>query len=139
MVREIKDRGNVLHVGFPVITLYIIEWSDAFETNHIKNNCNSVWVKTVTVPPVNEMSRDSHHNTYILSFVPKNSCHEVIEKRFKEDLIKLENGSTKLFYDSKTKSMCRLYAELVISIQDQTERREENHVTLGIYNYTSLR
>ena len=83
--------------------MYIIEWSDAFEPNHMKNNRNSVWVKTVTVSPVHKMSNNSHHNTYPLSFGPKNSCHEIIEKRFKADLIELKSGGTKLFYNSKTK------------------------------------
>ena len=136
LVRNIKERGNYLHEGFPVVNLYIIEWSDAFEPNHMKNNRNSVWVKTVTVSPVNKMSNNSHHNTYPLSFGPKNSCHEIIEKRFKADLIELKSGGTKLFYNSKTKSMCRVHAELVISIQDQPERRAENHVALGKSNYT---
>ena len=136
LVPEIKERGNVLHEGFPVINLYIIEWSDVFEPNHMKNNCNSVWVKTVTVSPVNEMSRDSHHNTYPLSFGPKNSCHEAIEKKIKNDLLLLKNGSKKLFFNARSRSMCRVHAALILSIQDQPERRAENHVALGKSNYT---
>ena len=136
LITKVKENGDFLHPGFPLMNLYIIEWSDAFEPNHMKNNRNSVWVKTVSISPVNGMSKNSHHNTYPLSFGPKNSCHELIKKRFKKHLMELKSGSSKLFYNGKTKSMYRVHAELVISIQDQPERRAENHIALGKSNYT---
>ena len=50
--------------------------------------------------------------------------------------MELKSGSNRLFYNEETKSMYQVHAELVISIQDQPERRAENHVTLGKSNYT---
>ena len=135
-VNKVNERGNLLHEGYPVINLFIIEWSDAFEPNNMKNNRNSVWVKTVTISPVNGKTKNSHHNTYPLSFGPKNSSHESVEKLFKNDLLLLKSGSKQLFYNAISKSMCRVHAELIISIQDQPERRAENHIALGKSNYT---
>ena len=103
----------------------------------MKNNRNSIWVKTVTISPVNGLLKNSHHNTYPLAFGPKNSSHESIEKRFQEDLAQLNNGSERMYYYGKTKSMYRVHAELVVSIQDQPERRAENHVALGSSNFTA--
>ena len=135
-VTKLDQRGNILHDGYPLITLFIIEWSDDFEPNKMKSNRNSIWLKTVTISPVHGLSKNSHHNTYPLSFGPKNSCHEMVEARFKEDLKQLKNGSTKLFYNGYSKSMYRVHAELIISIQDQPERRGKNHVALGKSNFT---
>ena len=48
----------------PCIVLYIIDWSDDFDPNNqSKNNCGSVWIKTVSI------SSDPHndncqYNTY---------------------------------------------------------------------------
>jgi len=136
-ISKVNDRGNLLHIGFPVLNLFIIEWSDAFEPNKMKNNRNSIWIKTVTISPVNGLSKNSHHNTYPLALGPKNSSHEMIEERFKEDLQILQNGSPQMFYNGHTKSMFRVHAELVLSIQDQPERRGENHIALGMSNYTA--
>ena len=114
-----------------------MEWSDDFEPNKMKSNRNSIWIKTVTISPVNGMKKDSHHNTYPISLGPKNSSHESVEVRFKEDLKQLRNGSTRMFYNGITKSMYRIHAELILSIQDQPERRGKNHVALGVSNFTA--
>ena len=103
----------------------------------MKSNRNSIWIKTVTISPVHGMKNDSHHNTYPISLGPKNSSHESVEVRFKNDLKLLLNGSTKMFYNGATKSMYRVHAELIISIQDQPERRGKNHVALGVSNFTA--
>lgn len=136
-VTKLRERVNNIHIGFPVINLFIIEWSDDFEPNNMKSNSNSIWIKTVTISPVHGMKKNSHHNTYPISLVPKNRNHKSVEVRFKNDLNQLHNGSANFFYNGATKSMYQVHFELIISIQDQLERRGKNHVALGVSNFTA--
>ena len=46
---------------------------------------------------------------------------------------------TNFFYNKDKNSMCRVHTELVLSIQDQPERRAENHFALGKSNYNPRR
>ena len=45
-------------------------------------------------------------------------------------------NSALLFYHSNEKQIVRIYAELIVSIQDQPERQCENHISLGNSTYT---
>lgn len=104
-VTKLRESSNKIHIGFPLISLFIIEWLDDFEPNNMKSNCNSIWIKIVTISPVHEMKKDSLYNTYSILFGSKNSSHESVEVRFKEDLKQLHNGSRRMFYNGATKSM----------------------------------
>ena len=60
----------------PYVFLIII-WSDDFEVNHTRKNCNSTWLKTVPiVPPPNMSTSKKHTNTICLG--RKNQDHSIV-------------------------------------------------------------
>ena len=136
-LRRAKDANSSL----PLVILYVIEWSDAFEPNIIKTNKGSVWIKTVTISPIQGGSPTGadkrHRNTYPLSIGPKSGDRQKLEEAFKQDLDRFRQGDLIKMYDGHTKSMCYVHLELLASVQDQPERRAENCVSLGNATFTS--
>ena len=136
-LRRAEDENSVL----PLVILYIIEWSDAFEPNITKTNRGSVWIKTVTISPIQggPLSGEDkkHHNTYPLSVGPKSGDRQKLEETFKQDLDCFCQGDLIKMYNGHTKSMCFVHLELLASVQDQPECRAENCVSLGNATFTS--
>ena len=139
--RRALQRAEHENSSLPLVILYIIEWSDAFEPNTTKTNRGSVWIKTVTISPIQggSVSREDnkHHNTYPLSVGPKSGDRQKLEESFKQELDRFSRGNLIRMYNGHTKSMCLVHLELLASVQDQPERRAENCVSLGNATFTS--
>ena len=139
--RRALKRAEDENSSLPLVILYIIEWSDAFEPNITKTNRGSVWIKTVTISPIQggplSGENNKHHNTYPLSLGPKSGDRQKLEEAFKQDLYRFCQGDLIKMYNGHTKSMCFVHLELLASVQDQPERRAENCVSLGNATFTS--
>ena len=108
--------------------LWLAEWLDDFDPNtSSKANRRSVWIKTVTISsPAKMVNRGM--NTYVVSVGPKKSSHEEVERMFRKDLVRLSSG-VDLYW--KGKGMTRVTARLLVSLQDQPERRSANYLLGG--------
>jgi hypothetical protein len=133
----IYDRGCEHHGSEPFLCLYITEWSDGFEPSiSTKANRGSCWIKTVTISP---MSKDIHNlsNTYPIAISRDNVSHECIEKEFSMELKKFQSGESVTFYYGLLKRNVTVSLELLVSLQDQPERRSANSIMLGGSMYTA--
>ena len=102
--------------------LLALQWSDAFDPNSsIKSNRGAVWIKTVTF--ISETFKENNlHDTFPISIGLKSNCHDMIEKKFIDELVELGSGINNSFYCAKKKGMLlctlRLLHHLVISRRD---------------------
>ncbi len=125
------------HGSEPFLCLYITEWSDGFEPSiSTKANRGSCRIKTVTISP---MSKDIHNlsNTYPIAISRENVSHECIEKEFSMELKKFQSGESVTFYYGLLKRNVTVSLELLVSLQDQPERRSANSIMLGGSMYTA--
>jgi hypothetical protein len=63
--------------------------------------------------------------------------HECIEKEFLLELKKFQSGESVTFYHGLLKRNIIVYLELLVSLQDQLERRSANSIMLGGITYTA--
>ena len=110
----------------------IFEWSDDFEPNNslLKSNRGGVWSKTNTFCPPGSHSHKLAY-TYPIAMGPKNISHEEAEIVIRADLLMLARPQGKIFYSKEHGGLIRICARLIVSLQDQPERRGENHLTGG--------
>jgi hypothetical protein len=110
--------------------VYMYEWSDDFEPNTslLKSNRGSVWVKTYTfAPPDKQRHRMAY--TYPVVMGPKGISHEEVDFVVAQDLERLQSAEGVLAYSKKHGGLIRLCgAKVIVSLQDQPERRGENHL-----------
>ena len=112
--------------------VYMFEWSDDFEgnTSLTKATRSGVWVKTLTIAPP-----DSHRHlmayTYPIIMGPKNVSHEEAELVILDDLKRMTRPEGILIYSKLHQGLIRIRAKLLVSLQDQPERRGENHLLAG--------
>ena len=134
--RHILLRGRQINDKGPVRTILIIEWQDDFQhMNSNKAHRSAVWIKVVTIVPPPGIRKQSLRNTYPYAIGLKGTCHEEVERKFKEELAELSKGADDWFYERATKKMVRVHAELFVGIQDQPERRGANFLALGNSTY----
>lgn len=135
--QSIYNRGLQVHGSNPFICLYITEWSDGFEpSTSTKANRGSCWIKSVTISP----SRTAMHklsHTYPIAIARENASHECVEKLFAEELQNFKRGENITFYHGALKRNVTVYLELLVSLQDQPERRSSNYIMLGGSKYTA--
>ncbi|KAL7556727.1 hypothetical protein ACA910_019541 [Epithemia clementina (nom. ined.)] len=80
-------------VNYPVLPLYGICWSDDCDPNSMnKNNCGSIWVKTVTL---SSPKSDCLHNTYVLAIGQKEDDHSVVESSYNDEIKELSSPNSK--------------------------------------------
>ena len=112
--------------------VYIYEWDDDFEPNTslTKSNRGGCWIKTNTFcPPPNQSQKLAY--SYPVAMGPKNVSHEEAELVIREDLLRLARPQGIVVYSKKHGGLIRICARLIVSLQDQPERRGENHLTGG--------
>ena len=122
----------------PLVTLCIMEWEDDFQplkSNKGQKKGTSSWIKTVTIVPPFGMKDSSICNTYPVAIGPKGINHEAVERKFKEELLLLSNGSNDLYFDKSTGRMTYVHVELFAALADQPERRGGTYLQLGNSNY----
>ena len=66
---------------------------------------------------------------------PKGADHELVERRFKEELLQLCSGSNDLYYDKLSNGMTYVHLELFAALADEPKRRGGNYIALGNSNY----
>ena len=118
------------------LIMFLYEWADAFgPSNSCKDNRGSAWAKTVTIS-YNPNICVEGDNTYVISIGPASDSHEQVEQQFAKDLELARSGKL-LLYSAKHKMKVRVYADILVSLKDQPERRSSNCILLGSSNYTA--
>ena len=121
-----------LYHGERVLILLGIEFSDDFDPNNsVKNNRQKVWMKSLSIsPPSNNLHGMT--TTFPVSFGIKDNCHQIVENHMYDELSLLSDPrKCNMFYNRQTDSMVRVHFELLISLQDQPERRHCTGILLG--------
>lgn len=113
------------------VDLWMNEWSDDADPNSsIKNNRGSFWFKSVTICPTREMIHSMSH-TYPLAMGHKNADHEHVGRLLKEDLLMLGSKEGVPMYSRRHGGIVLVRARILACLQDQPERRGENHLMAG--------
>jgi hypothetical protein len=135
--QAIYKRGKDTHGSVPFICLYVLEWSDGFEPSiSTKANRGSCWIKSVTISPTHSAMHKLTH-TYPIAIGPESENHACVEEKFMEELEMFKNGKNVSFYHGRLQRNVIVYLELLVSLQDQPERRSANYVMLGGSRYTA--
>ncbi len=137
-INRIRDRAVSLCGSKKVVILYCTEWSDNFDPSvSTKANRQSCWVKTAAVLSCNVHDViDKMNTTYPIAVGKKGLSHEAVELKFAEDLQKLRSGTCSMYCKSAGE-VVTVYLELLLSLQDQPERRGANYLMLGSGKYSA--
>jgi hypothetical protein len=132
MCRQLFDINNLNNPIIADFNVWIFEWSDDFEPNTslTKSNRGGVWVKTITIGPPGSHSHQLSY-TYPIAMGPKNKSHEEAEIIIRDDLLSLARPEGIVIYSKNHGGLIRIRAKLFVCLQDQPERRGENHLTGG--------
>ena len=115
----------------PIIPLFITLWSDDFDPNKsIKNNRQSVWIKTITIFTI-DMEGNKRSSTYPLTLAMKGKNHDVVEQYYKSQIISLKEGPLVNMYSRSHKAIIHIHAEIFCVMNDQPERRGNLHLANG--------
>ena len=133
IINDAKSRVNeaMLERTLPIITLFITIWSDDFDPNKsVKNNRQSVWIKTATIFSMDE-SGNKIQGTYVLSLAKKATDHDIVERLILIELNKLRSGKLLMMYSRSHKSLVYVHADIFCVMNDQPERRTNLHLSNG--------
>jgi len=135
-LRILTSARNV-YSDMDALVLYFNEWSDDFEPMYSsKGNRGSTWVKTITIaPPPNKIHSLTY--TYPIAVGRKSASHEVIEKKFADEMTELRSGKNNMFYSKVAGTQIPVFIDLFASLQDQPERRSANYIMLGGSRYAA--
>jgi hypothetical protein len=115
-----EDQDNL---QVPVVPLFFIFWSDDFDpSKSVKQNRNSVWIKTVTIFCCTQDGQRIS-STYPISASRKGLDHEVVEKLFRQQLDELRSGQLVMMFSPSFNRIIRVHAEVYCILNDQIERR----------------
>jgi len=119
-----------------MICLFLLEFADDFNpSKSLISTKGSCWAKTITISPSSSI-QSPYRNTYPIAVGPKKACHSHIEQRFLDELNEFRSGSLK-FRVGKSNRLVTVYLDLVVSINDQPERRKKNCILLGNSDLTA--
>ena len=129
MLFDINECNRPILADFNV---WMFEWSDDFEPNTslTKSSRGGVWVKTVTIGPPGSRTNQLTC-TYPIAMGPKTASHEEAELVIRADLLELARPEGVVIYSKMHGGLVRVRAKIFASLQDQPERRGENHLTGG--------
>lgn len=125
-------RANEIRENAPsdAFVFLLFEWRDDAKGNRGMRTSGSLWIKTISF--VGSKCSNSQHLTYPLAIGPKNVDHEIVEKKFKEELNVLRSKNKKhIVFSSKVGKNIRVYGDVFASLMDQPERRSSNSLMLG--------
>jgi hypothetical protein len=126
-MERVKNIDNEL----PTIPLFLTLWSDDFDPNKsIKNNRQSVWIKTITIFTI-DMNGKKRSSTYPLTLAMKGSQHEVVESYYMQQITSLKNDNMIIMYSRTHQQLVNVHAELFCILNDQPERRGNLHLANG--------
>ena len=125
------ERVNVVDNKLLTIPLFLTLWSDDFDPNKsIKNNRQSVWIKTITIFTI-DMNGKKRSSTYPLTLAMKGSQHEVVESYYMQQINSLKEGDMIIMYSRSHKQLVNVHAEVFCILNDQPERRGNLHLANG--------
>lgn len=107
----------------PIIPIFIVFWSDDFDPNKsIKNNRQSVWIKTTTIFTI-DMNGEKISSTYPLTLSLKGLDHDVVDSIYESQIKSLMEGDLIIMYSRSHKSLVYVHGEIYCVLNDQPERR----------------
>ena len=135
--REILDKSRNVYGDDACLTLYLVEWSDDFDPNGLnKSGRGGIWLKTMTIlPPF--AGRQCSKNTYPIAAGPKGSDHEPVERMFFKDLQKIRRKNGFKCYSRSLGRMIPVYADVIVTLGDQPERRQCHWIMAGNGTFTA--
>ena len=103
----------------PYVILLVI-WSDDFEVNGTRKNKSSTWLKTVTFLQDNNTSTADMQFTYALSLGNKKDSHFMVNRRYSDELVKLNKVIYK--YSSIHENYIPIVTRVLVMSADRPER-----------------
>ena len=108
----------------PLILLGTV-WSDGFDANNVVHTAPSIWMRTITIAPPQDMSTSTRH-TFVLHMSREGICHEQIDILFCNELYELENGMW--FYSTLLKKSIFVILKIYVYAADRPERGKLTHI-----------
>ena len=140
IAKQVFQRAIATHPNIDIgdiVVILGIQWSDDFEPNtSIKDNRDSVWLKTVTLVSESSKSNDLN-NTYPISPGLNSGNHDEVESCFISECKELCSGVNNKFYCTRRHKNVYVHFEIVALLGDQPKRRSMNYLMLGNSNYSS--
>ena len=130
ILKKYPPEGNVK----PLLLLGTV-WSDGFDANNVVHSAPSIWMRTMTIAPPQDMTTSIKH-TFILHMSKEGVCHEKIDKMFDQELQDLENGMW--YYSTTLKKSIFVIFKVHVYAADRPERGKLTHV-LGHTGVTTKR
>jgi hypothetical protein len=135
--QTILTKANTIHHDLIDVVLYIKEWSDSFEPNtSTKSNRGSVHVKSITFECPVDSNVPIQFYTFPICIGPSKANRNAVEKLFLDDLNDFLKTPAKQFYNPVLQKNVRVHLELLLSMQDQPERRSVHSLMMGNSLYT---
>ena len=133
-----SKRAQDIRRGAPqdAFVFLLLEWRDDAKANRGMRNNGCLWIKTVSF--VSGNNHEAQKNTYPIAIGPKGLDHEIVESKFKTELMELKNKNKKhLVYSSIENRQMRVFGDIFASLMDQPERRSSNAFMLGNGTFSS--
>ena len=137
IIKKAKNRiiiDNVRNSSTPMLVLFITVWSDDFDPNKsIKNNRQSVWIKTITIFTMSKFG-EKKKITYPVCLAFKGSNHDSVDLQHSLELSSLTSGELLSMYSKSHNAFVHIHADIFSILNDQPERRGN----LGLANGNSM-
>ena len=91
--------SSTLSSSIVPMILYLTFWSDDFESNQLRKNRKSIWIKTVTICPPSDQVTSSKY-TYLLAIGRKGDDHDKINVLYNKELADLAKCKYR-YYEAK--------------------------------------
>ena len=115
----------------PIIPLFLTFWSDDFDPNKsIKNNRQSVWIKTMTIFSI-DIKGNKISSTYPLTLAMKGKDHDIVEKYYMRQILSLREGELISMFSTSHKAIVHVHADIFCVMNDQPERRGNLNLCYG--------
>lgn len=126
--QRLQTLGNVTN---SIVPIFLTFWSDDFDPNKsIKNNRQSVWIKTMTVFTIDKFGT-KRSSTYPLTLSLKGKNHEEVENYYMNQIMCLKTGNFVKMYSRSHKNLVCVHADLFSIMNDQPERRGNLNLANG--------
>jgi len=124
-MKKYKEQIEILLHPVKPMVIYITFWSDDFEASLLRGNQKSIWIKTVTINSMEYESTSSKY-TYAIAIGRKKADHELVNKLFNCEIMKLEKCVPR--YIGKLKSKYPVIVKTFVISADRPERSSLNNI-----------
>jgi hypothetical protein len=127
----VRYRHEALPVSIPLITIFLMLWSDDFEPNKgTKVNRQSVWSATATLFLMNNEGV-AEFVTYPIAFGSKGKDHNEVHAQILDDITSLRSGKYTIMYSTYLKTPVCIHADIFAVLNDHPERRSTLKLAAG--------